>query len=218
VKLQLTLSLLITVLAPLNAAVAAVRVFDFSSAFLTETNVEGTAIGVTSTTGSPNLTVTPTGNFIGGSAAANANADAIRGDWGLGVLNKNDPTGDRNTLTNRVHVDGKNGAEFIRLEFNEKVRVTSVIFSFVGAFQKFDLAIDGKDVNVAGVLGTDEILQLAPPNMLPGTVVFPDTLAFGKTWDFFAPNLGDEWSIESKHSPKGWRCRRREELISGAKR
>jgi hypothetical protein len=28
----------------------------------------------------------------------------------------------------------------------------------------------------------------------------------------------DEWNRESKHSPKLWRCRRREELISGSKR
>ncbi len=168
--------------------------FDFSAPLMTEENVEGVEIGPAS--GDAFLRVTPYGDLIGGTPAENDMVDTIKGDWGLGLLNKN-AANDRSMLFNRVHVDGKDGAEVIRLVFSHPVRVDEVFFAFVGAFEKFDLAIDGNPIDVAGLLGTDVIYDLVPPMHVPGLVRLPDTLPLGTTWEFFARNMGDEWNIES---------------------
>ena len=174
-------------LIPLNSAFAGVSVFDFRNAFGVQTNVEGVAF--TPVSGTSGLTVTPTGNLINGST----NADAIQGDWGLGVLNKDVPAGtDAGVLGGRIHTDGYNSPEFLRLEFSDQVKITKVSFAFVGAFETFGLAVDGVMVDVAGLFGTDQLLSLGAPN-----VVFPaDNLPWGTTWDFFAANPIDEWNIE----------------------
>ena len=178
-------------LIPLNSAFAGVSVFDFRNSFGVQTNVEGTAF--TPVSGTAGLTVTPFGNLIGGTSTQNANADAIQGDWGLGVLNKNVPVGDDvGIYGGRVHVDGSNSPEFLRLEFSDKVKITQVSFAYVGGFEKFGLAVDGVKIDVAALFGTDELLKLGAPN-----VAFPaDSLPWGKTWDFFAANPIDEWNIE----------------------
>ena len=167
--------------------------FDFSAPLFTEEVVEGLVLSASH--GEP-ITVIATGGLISGpDDNVDDNVDAIRGDWGLGVLNRN-VSNDRSGLFQRVHVDGTNSSEFIRLEFSKAVQIEKIFFSYVGPFERFDLAIDGVDVDVVSLLGTDEIYQLAPSGMAPGFVNLPSSLPFGKTWDFYARTTNDEWNIE----------------------
>ena len=177
-------------------AMAAVSRFDFSGPLFQEANVEGQTFQALP--GGSNLSVTTTGGVLGGSAAQNANYDAIQTDWGLGVLDKNDPQGDRSWLFNRIHVDGKGSAgEVIRLDFSEKIEVKSVFFAWAGPLEKFGLAIDGVAVDVVAAFGTDNIWNLAPAGRPPGLVEFPETLAWGNTFEFIAQGANNEWNIEN---------------------
>ena len=170
------------------------QLFDFSAPFLTEENVEGMAIGAS---GGGALTVTPTGGLINGTASENSAVDVIRGDWGLGLLNSNVSAGDdRSRLFRRIHVDGSNQPEVLRLEFSDAVHIDELFFAYVGPFESFDLAVDGVDINIPLALGTSEIYRMAPKGTAPGTVILPDTLPFGKVWEFFARSAYDEWNIE----------------------
>lgn len=156
---------------------------------------------IPATSGSSTLTLKPSGFLIGGTPSENANAHAFRTVFGLGVLNSNDPAGDKSTFFNSIHVDG-NIPEFLRLEFSEAVRLNFVFFQFAGAgsTDRFGLAVDGTPIDLISLLGTDVIKNLHPPGFAPGFVFFPDTLPLGTTWDFLAANWGagtfDEWNLE----------------------
>lgn len=147
------------------------------------------------------LTVRTTGHLINGTPAQNANANAFRTVWGLGVQNLNDPTGDRSTFFNSIHVDGKD-PEFIRLEFSQSVKLQTAVFMYAGAgsTDRFGLVVDGNKVDVPALFGTDVIKDLHPAGLAPGVVRFPDTVPGGTTFDFLAPNWGgasfDEWNLE----------------------
>jgi hypothetical protein len=181
-----------------ESASAAVSVFDFSLPPGTpEQNVEGVAIA--SVTPASTITVTPTAGITG---ASDDLVDTIRSEWGLGVLNGHDLP-DRSFLFNRVHVDGQSnnpagGDEFITLSFSDKVQITKVVFAFVGigSPDTFGLSIDGVDVDVAALFGTDNIAALAPSGSPPGVVLFPDAVGFGNEWTFYARGINDEWNIE----------------------
>jgi hypothetical protein len=190
----------VVALLPFDLAFAAVTDFRFRAPWNTEVDVEGTTFAPVSSTGSGNLRVTVTGELLGGTAAENADAHAILSDWGLGVARQYDPPAveDRDPYTWRTHVDGTGAKpEVLRLEFNDQVQLTKVLFTWVGAFEKFDLAIDGTDIDIAAVFGTDEIYKLAPPGHAAGLVLFPDTLPFGTVFEFIARNPADAWNIEN---------------------
>jgi hypothetical protein len=189
----------LTALAVPVASQAAV-VFDFRAPnTASEGSVEGQALKAFS--GSNTLTVTPTGNLVGGTPAQNANANAFRTVWGLGVQNLNDPTGDKSAFFKSIHVDG-NTPEFLRLEFSDPVKITTAVFAYAGAgsTDRFGLVVDGVPVNVAALFGTNVIKDLQPPGFAPGIVRFPAAVPSGKVFDFLAVNWGngvfDEWNLE----------------------
>jgi len=94
-------------------------------------------------------------------------------------------------------VDGGGTPEILRLELNGRVQITEVLFNWVGPFERFDLAIDGTDIDVPAVFGTDEIIDLRPPGQPVGVVPFPDTLPLGTVFEFIARHPGDEWNVEN---------------------
>lgn len=179
--------------APVSAGVISRASFDFTMPLLTETNVEGVTLSAVS--GDLTINVTPQGALIGGSSSQNNMVDTIKSDWGLGLLNRN-VANDRSTLFRRIHIDGTNSPEMIRLIFSDEVKVEEIFFAFVGPFERFDMAVDGVDIDVVSELGTDLIYRLAPDKRPPGLVRLPDSLPSGKVWDFLAKNAGDEWNIE----------------------
>jgi len=90
------------------------------------------------------------------------------------------------------------GAEFVRLVFNEPVQITEAKFAFAGQYERFDLAVDGVNLDVPRIFGSDVIYDLAPPKQFKGTVEFPrDKLPFGTVWDFIAPTPQDSWLLEN---------------------
>ena len=108
------------------------------------------------------------------------------------------PNGDRNAYVKRVLVDGTFGAEYIRLVFNDPVQVTQVKFAMAGTFERFDLAVDGVNLDVPSIFGSDVIYNLAPPQQYKGTVRFPlDKVPFGTVWDFIAPTSQDTWLLQN---------------------
>lgn len=163
--------------------------FDFSAPLFSEQLIEGLPIAASS--GKP-VTVVARGGLISG---PDDNVDAILSDWGIGILNRN-VSNDRSGLFRRIHVNGANASEVLSLEFSHAVRIKKIFFSYVGPFERFDLAVDGVDIDIVSLLGTDEIYQLAPKGMVPGLVKLPDTLPLGKKWEFFARTAYDEWNIE----------------------
>jgi hypothetical protein len=121
--------------------------------------------------------------------------------WGLGVQNLNDPTGDKSSFFNKIHVDG-NSPEFLRLEFSSAVQISTVVFAYAGSgsTDRFGLAVDGVPINVTALFGTNVIKDLHPLGFAPGIVNFPAAVPAGKVFDFFAVNWGggafDEWNLE----------------------
>jgi hypothetical protein len=202
-NLRITLPLLVISFLSLDMASGAVTDFRFRAPFNTERDVEGEEFEPVSSTGPGNLRVTVTGGILGGTPAENDNAHAVLSDWGLGVNGDVSAGEDRHYFTRRTHVSKNSPGEVLRLQFSDdkgnprKVQLTKVLFTWVGAFEKFDLAIDGKDIDVPAVFGTDEIYKLRPRCHVPGLVLFPDTLPFGTTFEFIARNCGDAWNIEN---------------------
>ena len=68
------------------------------------------------------------------------------------------------------------------------------------ATDRFGLVVDGNNVDVPALFGTDVIKDLHPAGLAPGVVRFPDTVPGGTTFDFLAQNWGgasfDEWNLE----------------------
>ena len=188
-------ALVASVLVSMAGATTITNQFAFHGPFLSEENVEGIAISAVS--GNGFVTVTATGGLINGTATENDLVDVIRGDWGLGVLNATVPAGqDRSTLFQRIHVDGSNRPEVLRLEFSDLVRIDELFLSYVGPFESFDLSVDGVGIDLMAEFGTTEIYQMAPHGTAPGTVMFSDSVPFGRVWEFFAASSTDEWNIE----------------------
>lgn len=156
-------------------------------------NVEGESF---SSTTPSNINVQTTGHLLGGTNGA----DAFITPFGLGVLSG---PADLGAVTGLPHVDGLN-PEFLRLEFSEPVQMQRAFFHFAGpgSTDTFDLVIDGVDIDVPSVFGTNRIKNLAPAGQAAGWVEFPDTLPVGKKFDFVAANWStgtmtfDEWNLE----------------------
>ena len=151
--------------------------------------------------GPAHLKVRLSGSTIGNTPNVNPSAPhAYLDKWGLGVLN---PTAGSDTgIQGQVQLDGKNGGEFLRLEFAEAVQLSFLTFSSVGLFDSFELFADGTQVDLQTVFpGTSGIRSIAlSQGNWPGKVDFTkgsQSLVFAKTWDIRAPSggLGDGFQL-----------------------
>ena len=73
-------------------------------------------------------------------------AQAYLDKWGLGLWNP-EVSGDVG-VHGQVQLDGKNGGEYLRLEFAEPVQLTYLTFASVGLSDRFDLWADGEQVDL----------------------------------------------------------------------
>jgi hypothetical protein len=192
-KLRVGLALAIAICSSPRPAAAAVSMFHFGGS---NQAVQGQTYSPVS--GSTRYNVTVYGAKVGSQPSLTSGGQAYLVPEGLGVLDPSAASGDVNSLVNRVQVNGTLGGEYIRLQFNESVQISQLKFAFAGLGEKFDIAVDGKNLDVAALLGTDEIYQLAPAGQFRGTVNLPSSvMPFGKTWDIIAPSVTDSWNLEN---------------------
>jgi hypothetical protein len=128
-----------------------------------------------------------TGSLVGSAPSADVNsARAYLDKWGLGVLNPK--AGKDVGVQGQVQLDGKNGGEYLRLEFPEPVRLTYLTFSSVGSTDDFELLADGNLVDLDALFpGTGTIKDISgSQGNWPGKVDFTkgtQLLGFAKQWD-----------------------------------
>jgi hypothetical protein len=153
--------------------------------------------------GPSNFKVRLSGSTIGNVPNANPTGPrAYLDKWGLGVLNPS--AGSDKGVQGQVQLDGKNGGEFLRLEFAEAVQLTFLTFSSVGLFDSFQLFADGAQVDLQSVFpGKSGIRSVAmSQGNWPGKIEFTkgsQPLVFAKTWDIRVPSggLGDGFQLEN---------------------
>ena len=130
----------------------------------------------------------------------NAGADApfptvtgallFRGIEGLGVQSPAD--------NNSVNLDANGLSEFIRFTFNQSVTLLEAVFDNVSpSGENFDMAVDGVDVDVAALLGTDSVSDLPDAafgidSNLAG--FFGDGLT-GTVFEFYTADADDSYQI-----------------------
>jgi hypothetical protein len=129
-------------------------------------------------------------------------ARAYLDKWGLGVLNPQ--VGLDTGVVGQVQLDGRNGGEYLRLEFSAPVRLTYLTFASVGLTDKFELLADGDPVDLLAMFpGTSTIRAISNVQGLwPGKVDFTRgavPLPFATVWDVAVagPVLGDGIQLEN---------------------
>ena len=143
------------------------------------------------------------GASIGSDPSANpATPHAYLDKWGLGVLNPS--AGADKGVQGQVQLDGKNGGEYLRLQFTVPVQLTFLTFSSVGLLDAFELFADGNQVDLQSVFpGNSGIRSISmSQNNWPGTIEFTKgskPLMFAKTWDVRVPSaaFGDGIQLEN---------------------
>jgi hypothetical protein len=161
--------------------------------------------------GPQDFTVQVSGAQVGYAPSSSATtARAYLDKWGLGVLN---PKSGRDVgIQNQVQLDGKSGGEYIRLVFQEPVRITLLTFAAVGIGEDFDLLANGVMVDLDALFpGTSSIREIsASQGTWPGTIDFTratQPLSFAKQWDVVVrgASFGDGIQLENvnvEHLPE----------------
>ncbi len=153
--------------------------------------------------GPANFQVTIAGAQTGSNPGSSPQAARAYLDrWGLGVLNP--MVGNDVGVQGQVQLDGRNGGEYIRLEFPEEVRLTYLTFASVGLTDQFGLLADGQQVDVDALfpgLPTIRSISAAQGNW-PGHVDFTraaQPLGFAKVWDVLvsSTSVGDGIQLEN---------------------
>ena len=140
------------------------------------------------------LVMTVTGHAHNGGGSGDApfafigNRDLHQDFEGLGVFSVGDDNPD---------LDANGEDEMIRFSFNKKVNLISVIFDDVsGGGEEFDMSVDAVDVDVAALLGTDNITSL-PLGGLPGDddylADFTGDGLMGTVFDFYTDDNADDY-------------------------
>ncbi|MFO7907230.1 MAG: PEP-CTERM sorting domain-containing protein [Pirellulaceae bacterium] len=153
--------------------------------------------------GPRDFAVTLSGSTIG--CTPNADVDSAKAyldKWGLGVLN---PQAGRDTgIQGQVQLNGKNGGEYLRLEFPLPVQLTKLTFASVGLADTVTLLADGERVDVPDLFpGTTTIRSISDSQgNWPGEVDFTTAAqptGFAKVWEIRAdrPDLGDGVQLEN---------------------
>jgi hypothetical protein len=107
--------------------------------------------------------------------------------WGLGVLNPKVSNGDRG-IQGQIQLDGKNGGEYIRMEFPTAVRLTLLTFASVSKIEDVEILADGAVVNLHALFpGTKTLCDISSEEKVwPGTVDFTRAVqqtVYAKHWD-----------------------------------
>jgi hypothetical protein len=186
------------ILAGLASSAPASTMYDFRTFDGSNVNVEGTPIASIS---GPAATVTPRGFLVTGSPD---DAIAYQTPFGLGIQDvtalpvvEAKPNGSGPNVflpgtwskTNTFHVDGRNGGEFLRLEFSAPVRLLNACFALIGPYDQYGVAVAGETpttfFNISSM----------------GDVAFPD-LPFATAFDLHAPAWNSstssfsEWNLQ----------------------
>ncbi len=143
------------------------------------------------------LTMTVTGHTNDGDGSGDApfatinDRDLHQDSEGLGVFGGG--------LENPDLDAGGGVAELMRFSFNKKVNLISVIFDDVAnSGEEFDLSVDTVDVDVAALLGTDNIQSL-PAGGVPGSddflADFTGDGLMGNLFDFYTDDFADDYRI-----------------------
>jgi hypothetical protein len=153
--------------------------------------------------GPDSFTVRVSGAMVGNDPSGDAySASAYLDKWGLGVFN---PVAGKDTgVQGQVELDGRNGGEYLRLEFEVPVQLTHLTFASVGLGDKFSLVADGVEVDLLALfpgLLTIKSISDAQGNW-PGEIDFTqaaEPLVFATVWDILAggPEYGDGVQLEN---------------------
>lgn len=153
--------------------------------------------------GPKDFTVQLTGSLIGCTPAWDEqSARAYLDKWGLGVFNQQ--AGADTGVQGQIQLDGKNGGEYLRLEFPVAVQLTHLTFSSVGLADKFGLLADGQQVDLLALFpGKSTIKSISDSQgNWPGEVDFTKAaqpLGYAKVWDILTggPDFGDGIQLEN---------------------
>ena len=139
--------------------------------------------------GPANFLVTISGAKVGDTPGNSPRqAHAYLDKWGLGALNP-DAGSDRG-ITGQVEIDGKNGGEFIRMEFQTAVRLTYLTFASVGTGDNIRLEADGMQVDLGALFpNSNSISEISlAQNLWPGDIDLTqasEPVPFARVWDVF---------------------------------
>ncbi len=131
-----------------------------------------------------------------------SSARAYMDKWGLGVFN---PTVGKDTgVLGQVLIDGRHGGEYLRLEFPQAFRLTSLIFASVGIGDHFDLLADGNLIDLDALfpgLSTIKKIAVSQGNW-PGKIDFTkatQALPYAVQWDIVVRGggIGDGIQLEN---------------------
>ncbi len=160
-------------------------------------------VSVAPVVGPSDFKVLVTGSNVGCTPSWDENsAKAYMDKWGLGVFNSQ--AGTDKGVQGQVQLDGKNGGEYLRLEFPVAVQLTYLTFASVGLADRFELVADGQSVDLLALFpGTSTIRSISSSQgQWPGKVDFTSAaqpLGFAKVWDIIAdgPDFGDGFQLEN---------------------
>lgn len=172
--------------------------------------IEGQTVGFAQFTevapqyGPANFKVRLSGAMIGANPTNDPTSARVYLDkWGLGVLNPSVSKGDRG-IQGQVQLDGKNGGEYIRLEFPTAVRLTSLTFASVSKIEDVDILADGALVNLHALFpGTKTLCDISSAEKVwPGTVDFTRAVqptVYAKCWQVMVHSgaAGDGIQLEN---------------------
>ncbi len=139
------------------------------------------------------LSVTVSASDHSGSSGADAPFDGFfpmniyRNDEGLGVYGG---------VPDNIDLDGSGGSDLLRFTFNQTVTLLSTLFENVAA-DEFDMSVDGVDIDVVALLGSDD-LDLLPNGGFgddSNLAEFPGEGLTGTVFDFYTNNFDDDYRI-----------------------
>ncbi len=126
-------------------------------------------------------------------------AHAYLDKWGLGVLNPQ--VAFDKSITGQVEMNAKNGGEYIRLEFQTAVRLTSLTFASVGAADNIRMESNGASISLGDLFQSGQTIRdvSRAQGYWPGQIDLTKAnqpLAFAKVWDFYLTS-GDGVQLEN---------------------
>ncbi len=153
-------------------------------------------------TGPQDFTVQVSGSTVGCTPNWDPqSAKAYLDHWGLGVFNEQ--VGLDLGVQGQVQLDGTDGGEYLRLEFQVPVKLTCLIFASVGLTDKFGLVADGQQVDLSALFPSETTIKSISnaQGKWPGEIDFQEaaeSLGYAKVWDIVAdPNFGDGIQLEN---------------------
>jgi hypothetical protein len=158
---------------------------------------------VSPVSGPQDFRVTISGAMVGSTPSADPQSAQVYLDkWGLGVWNPQ--VGKDTGVHGQVELDGKNGGEYLRLEFDVPVQLTYLTFASVGLSDKFGLWADGQQVDLQALFpgqSTIRSIALSQGNW-PGHVDLTQaaqSLGYAQVWDIVAadPSFGSGFQLEN---------------------